>query len=198
MSQAPNQPSLPVNHPSPSHQQPQQPPPASHPLLPGQQLSATVQDRHYGFSLAQPIQREAAPISCQVPAQNSSPLSLPLPPSITPDDQDISESESKNEASALQPEIDEQLDDEDDRQAHLLLYMALTSSMATPLQQSPAVIWQPSPMITQQSSPTVIQQLSPAVIQQSPTPCIDPSFVVRTQNISNSYLYVTQTFTGVQ
>ena len=114
------------------------------------------------------------------PVPLKSPALPPLPLRFASDDHDLSESESEIEASALQPEIDEQSDDEDDRQAHLLLRAAPTSSAATPLRQSPAVL-QIDPLLLHTaptSSTTTSLQQSPVALQLA-----DPSFVVCAQNV---------------
>ena len=56
------------------------------------------------------------------------------------DDHEVSDSGSDDDASAPQLEIDEQSDDEDERQAHILLRAVPRSSVEAPVQQTSTTI----------------------------------------------------------
>ena len=100
-----------------------------------------VEDDRYGFSTPRQTQPTVTPVTPQTPTQNHSPvqpalLALP-PPCVIADNHSTSDSGSDSEVLALQPEIDEQSDGEDECQAHALLHAAPTLSVAALIQQSP-------------------------------------------------------------
>ena len=129
-----------------------QPPPVI--LSPPRQQSPTeVEDDRYGFSNSQPTQPMTVPVpvplSTRSPPLSPSPVptSTSTPPHETPpqsnalmDDHEVSDSGSDNDASAPQLEIDEQSDDEDKRQAHVLLRAVPHSSVEAPVQQTSTTI----------------------------------------------------------
>jgi hypothetical protein len=81
------------------------------------------------------------------PLRSTPPASLSLDhpsPQPSASDHEISDPEGGDEMSALQSEIDEQSDDEDDRLAHALLQATPNSSVDTPVQQTPSTAIQHS------------------------------------------------------
>jgi hypothetical protein len=129
-----------------------QPPPVI-PSPPRQQSPTEVEDNRYGFSNSQPTQPMTVPIPVPlstpspplspspVPSSMSTPPRETLPQSdVLMDDHDASDSGSDDNVSAPQPEIDEQSDDEDERQAHALLRAAPRSSVVAPVQQTSTAV----------------------------------------------------------
>ena len=123
-----------------------QPPHVARSSLPHQQSPPVIKDHCYGFfppHSTQPTTTLVPPpalIRTPSPVQSislvpSTPENMSLQLHVTPDDEEVSDSGSGDEVSALQPEINEQSNDEDEHQAHTLLCAAPSSSIATLVQQ---------------------------------------------------------------